>query len=130
MVAKLLLIAMMFHSAERSFGTFRITGYCSCRRCCGKWADGITATGQRVKWGIVAADWRVIPKHSRIRIRGFKTVFKVEDKGGAIKGKRIDIWFPSHKQALRFGVAKRRVWLVKSGKLRASARRSRKRRRK
>ena len=115
MVAKLLLTALLLQSSGKSLGTFRITAYFSCRRCCGRWADGVTATGKKAKWGVVAADWRVIPKHSRIHITGFDTLFRVEDKGGAIKGRRIDIWFPSHKRALRFGVARRRVWMVKSG---------------
>ena len=110
---KILLLALALQAQEERHGTFLVTAYCSCRRCCGQWADGKTATGKKVKWGYVAADWRVIPKHSRIRIDGLKKVFKVEDRGGAIRGKRIDIWFPSHKQALRFGVSRRRVWLKK-----------------
>ena len=110
---KILLLVAALQAQDELKGMFLVTGYCSCRRCCGKWADGKTATGKKVKWGYVAADWRVLPKHSRIRIDGFKKEFKVEDRGGAIKGKRIDIWFPSHKKALRFGVARRRVWLKK-----------------
>ena len=31
-------------------------------------------------------------------------IYTVEDRGGAIKGKRIDIYFESHEEAERFGV--------------------------
>ncbi len=39
--------------------------------------------------------------------------FVVEDKGGAIKGRRIDIYMSSHGKALRFGIRRRtKVWIV------------------
>ena len=113
MPMKILLLALALQAQDELQGMFLVTGYCNCRRCCGQCADGKTATGKKAKWGVVAADWRVLPKHSRIRIDGLKKVFRVEDRGAAIKGKRIDIWFPSHKQALRFGVSRKRVWLKK-----------------
>ena len=82
---------------------FEVTAYCSCAKCCGKWADGKTASGKKVAWGMVAADWKVLPKGTKLMIQGLKGTFTVEDKGGAIKGKRIDVWFPNHKAALVFG---------------------------
>lgn len=30
-----------------SLGEFTLTAYCSCEKCCGKWADGVTASGAR-----------------------------------------------------------------------------------
>jgi 3D (Asp-Asp-Asp) domain-containing protein len=39
----------------------------------------------------------------RLYIPGYG-VGRVEDIGGAIKGRHIDIWFPSHEEALRWGV--------------------------
>jgi 3D (Asp-Asp-Asp) domain-containing protein len=30
-------------------------------------------------------------------------VFTVEDRGGSISGNRIDIWFPTHGEALQWG---------------------------
>lgn len=84
---------------------YTATAYCSCSKCCGRWADGITATGKRVHWGIIAADWRVLPRGTRVGLSCFPgQVFVVEDRGGAIKGERIDVWYPSHRSALKFGV--------------------------
>jgi 3D (Asp-Asp-Asp) domain-containing protein len=79
---------------------WKITAYCSCPICCGKWADGITASGKKATWGMCAAD---LPFGTMVEIKGIGT-FTVEDRGGAIKGNRIDIWFPSHQEALEFGV--------------------------
>jgi hypothetical protein len=41
---------------------------------------------------------------SRLRIEGFhRYSLQGCDVGGAIKGKRIDLWFSSHRKALEFG---------------------------
>ena len=117
--------AVALYGADSKAVKFRVTAYCSCSKCCGKWADGITATGTKARWGMVAADWKVIPKHSRIRIEGLKGTFVVEDKGGAIKGRRIDVWFPSHKAARKFGVSTRRVTILPPKRRLASSARSR-----
>ncbi|MBS1258089.1 MAG: hypothetical protein MAG551_01142 [Candidatus Scalindua arabica] len=96
---------------------FTATAYCSCKKCCdkepsNKWY-GITASGRQAKWGTVAVDRRHIKLGSRLRIEGFPdTVFRADDVGGAIKGKRIDLWFPSHRKALEFGRKKLVVELV------------------
>ncbi len=94
---------------------FTATAYCSCEKCCNKKPSdkwyGITATGKEAKWGTVAVDKNVIKLGSRLRIEGFSnTTFRAEDVGRAIKGKHIDIWFPSHKEALEFGVKKMVVY--------------------
>ncbi len=96
---------------------FTATAYCSCKKCCdkdpsSKWY-GITASGRKARWGTVAVDRRVIGLGTRLRIEGFpKTIFRADDVGGAIKGKRIDLWFPSHRKALEFGRQKLVVELV------------------
>ncbi len=97
---------------------FTATAYCSCEKCCDKKPSdkwyGITATGKHAKWGTVAVDRKVIKLGSRLRIQGFSsTTFRAEDVGGAIKGNHIDIWFPSHKEALKFGVKKMVVYRIK-----------------
>ena len=81
---------------------FRVTAYCPCAKCCGKWADGITASGTRADHRLVAAP-REFPFGTVMRIPGYGTV-KVEDRGGAIKGDRLDVLFPTHSEALRWGV--------------------------
>jgi len=98
---------------------FTAIAYCSCKKCCdkdpsNKWY-GITASGRKARWGTVAVDRRLIKLGSRLRIEGFpKTVFRADDVGGAIKGKHIDLWFPSHREALEFGRQKLVVKLVSS----------------
>lgn len=87
----------------QSLGTFRITAYCACPECCGQWADGITFTGtEATPDRTVAVDPSVIPLGSTVLIDGQEYV--AEDVGGAIKGARIDIFFPTHQAALQFGV--------------------------
>jgi 3D (Asp-Asp-Asp) domain-containing protein len=63
---------------------------------------GRTASGTPVGWGAVAVDPSVIPMGSRLRIPGYG--FGVAaDVGGAIRGARIDLWFPSVAQARAWG---------------------------
>ena len=64
---------------------------------------GTTASGTQVHRGTAAADPRVLPLGSRISIRGRRGPYVVEDNGGAMKGRRLDIYMPSCDQAKRFG---------------------------
>ena len=84
-----------------SLGTYKITAYCGCAKCCGK-TDGITASGTHVTAGRTIAAPPEIPFGTKLMINGH--IYTVEDRGGAIKGKRIDIYFESHEEAERFGV--------------------------
>lgn len=87
----------------QSLGTFRLTAYCDCEECCGEWADGITFTGtEATPERTIAVDPSVIPLGSTIYINGQPYI--AEDIGGAIKGNRIDIFFPTHNEALQFGI--------------------------
>lgn len=98
------------------------TGYCDCQKCTGwkrNWRfqkvyaygrnkgkpkkTGITKDGTKVKKGIIAADIRYYPFGTIFYIPqyGYGTV---HDTGGKIKGrKRIDLFFHSHEQALKWG---------------------------
>jgi len=64
----------------------------------------ITASNKKVRWGIIAMD--KVPFGTKVYIPYFKKTFVVEDRGSAIKGNRIDIWFPSTQEAYKFGVKK------------------------
>lgn len=79
------------------------TGYCSCSKCCGPYDGTKTASGARVHWGTLAASkgWAFGTQFTIDAFPG--TVFTVQDRGGAIKGDKIDIWFPSHQEALSWG---------------------------
>ena len=99
-----------------SIGNFKLTGYCSCSLCCGKWAynrpDGVVygAIGEELKEGYsIAVDPDVIPYRTEVIIDG-KT-YKAQDCGGAIKGNRIDVYFEDHNDALEFGVQHKEVFI-------------------
>ena len=86
-----------------------VTGYSPDERSCGAWADGITASNKSV-WTnamqLVAADTRVLPFGSLLTIEGYAgdQIVPVEDRGGAIKGMRLDLLYPTHEEALQWGV--------------------------
>lgn len=88
-------------SAGKSIGVYKITGYCSCAKCCGK-ATGRTASGTVATAGRTVAASAALPYGTKVNINGH--TYTVEDRGGAIKGNKIDIYFSSHAQALAWGV--------------------------
>ena len=81
---------------------YKVTAYCSCSKCCGKWANGITAMGTTAKAGRTVAAPKNFKFGTKLSING-KT-YVVEDRGGAIKGNRIDMYVSSHAAALKWGV--------------------------
>ena len=90
-------------------GVFRATGYCSCSRCCGRSGGKRTASGTKPTVNrTISTDPRVIKTGSHVIINGKEYI--AEDTGSAIKGNRIDIYFGSHKEALKFGVKKIKVY--------------------
>ncbi len=90
---------------------FTITGYCPCVACCGK-SDGITASGVKATANhTIAVDKSVIPLGTHVWIDGREYV--AEDTGGAIKGNRIDMYFDSHAEALRWGVRTKTIYKSK-----------------
>ena len=66
---------------------------------------GRTASGRPVSRGLIAADPAVLPLGSKVRLEAgsFSGEYLVADTGGAVRGRRIDIWTPSTREALRFG---------------------------
>ena len=66
---------------------------------------GRTASGQYVSRGLIAADPRFLPLGTRVRLDAgaWSGEYLVADTGGAIKGRKIDIWTPTSREALRFG---------------------------
>ena len=66
---------------------------------------GKTASGRMVSRGLIAADPRILPLGSRVRLEhpGYSGEYLVADTGGMIRGKRIDIWIPTSREAMRFG---------------------------
>lgn len=105
-----------------SLGEFKLTAYCSCVKCCGKWALNrpidendneivYGSIGERLTEGYsIAVDPRVIPYGTEVVINGH--TYKAQDCGGAIKGNRIDVYISDHNRALEFGVKYAEVFMV------------------
>ena len=86
---------------ENGWIKFTATAYCGCSKCCGK-STGITASGTKATQGRTVAMPSSYKFGTKIEIQGIGT-YIVEDRGGAIKGNRIDIYFSNHQSALNFG---------------------------
>jgi 3D (Asp-Asp-Asp) domain-containing protein len=91
-----------------------VTAYCSCPKCCGVGAMGLTASGKPVTYNngkFVAADTKVLPMGSKILVNGYDAQpVEVIDRGGAIKGNKLDVFFPTHEEARQWG----RRWIAVS----------------
>lgn len=70
-----------------------------------------TASGTYPKYGTVAVDPRVIPFGTRMFIEGYGYATAL-DKGGSIKGNRIDVFLESQSEALRWGVRKVKIYIL------------------
>lgn len=89
-----------------------VTAYCGCKKCCGPRACGQTASGRTTVYNgglFVAADTSLLPFETQLKIPGYAGGLPVEviDRGRAIKGHRIDVFFATHEQATNWG----RKWL-------------------
>ena len=101
-----------------SLGEFKITAYCSCSKCCGKWADnrpnGIVygASGNELIPNYsIAVDPNIIPYGTKVYFNDNEYV--AHDCGGSIKGNDIDLYFDSHDDALAWGVQYFEVYTIK-----------------
>ena len=84
--------------------TVRATAYTHTDAGC----DLITATGSTVHVGTVAVDPRYIPYGTRMFIVAndgsyIYGIAEAEDCGGAIKGDRVDLYFPTYAECMAFG---------------------------
>ena len=96
----------------KNLGSFRLSFYCTCEKCCGAYATGLTKSGTTVTEGrTIAVDPKVIPLGSRVYIDGYG-VFIAEDVGSAIKENKIDIAVGNHEQALKLGIDEATVYLI------------------
>ena len=101
-----------------------ITYYCSCTKCCGKWAENrpvvdgkeivYTASGAIAEAGVtIAVDPTKIPYGTTLYIEGVGHRV-AQDCGGAIKGNKIDVYMDSHEAALEAGIHTAIVYLVEN----------------
>ncbi len=116
------------------FVTIETTAYCSCGKCCDWKYDaagrpvhskgrqkgkpktvGLTASGKMARPGTIAADTRYYPLGTLLYVPGYGYGV-VEDRGGDIKGRRrIDLYFETHQEALRWGRQKLDVVVFPKG---------------
>lgn len=94
--------------AYRYVGECTITAYCPCSECCGRWADGLTATGLPAGPGIVAVDPEVIELGSTVIIDGQR--YLAADTG--VTGRHVDICMADHAATVEAGVGTAEVWIV------------------
>jgi 3D (Asp-Asp-Asp) domain-containing protein len=94
----------------RGIRTFSATAYS---------IHGRTASGSRARPGVVAADPAVLPLGSRIRVMDAGRLsgeYVVEDTGGSIRGRAIDIYVADEDAARRFGRRPVRVEVLGRGR--------------
>ena len=101
--------------------TLQVTAYCACEKCCGweynrfgrpihsygpkkgkRKIVGMTASGIMAHMGTIAADTKLFPMGTIMYIEGYG-YGKVEDRGSAIQGDHIDIFFKDHDVAMAWG---------------------------
>ena len=89
-----------------------VSAYCLCEKCCGTWATkGINTKGQRITAsGATAVGFFVAappeyPFGTLMFIDGYNNGLPVPvlDRGGSIKGNKLDVFFPTHQEALVWG---------------------------
>jgi len=82
---------------------------------------GLTASGRPVAKGLIAADPRHLPLGSRVRLDAgaYSGEYLVADTGSLVRGKRIDIWTPSSREAMRFGRRTVKLTILSYGAKRA-----------
>lgn len=96
-------------SQGKYLGNFRISHYCSCRKCNGGYLS--TASGNPLTVGTtIAVDRNVIPLGTTVYIDGYG--YRVaHDTGSAIKGNRIDVLVNDHAEAYKLGIVYKDVYL-------------------
>jgi 3D (Asp-Asp-Asp) domain-containing protein len=94
-----------------------VTAYCPCTKCCGPNAHGMTASGKDVSYNggvFVAADTTQYAFGTKLSVPGYHEGQSVEviDRGSAIKGDHLDVFFPTHEQAVQWGRQRLPVTIV------------------
>lgn len=90
-------------SEMEPLGTYEITAYAG---------GSLTATGTvPVPYKTVAVDPTIIPYGTQLYLEGVGIV-TAEDCGGAIVGKRLDLYLPSEGECVQWGRQEREVWIV------------------
>lgn len=86
-----------------------ITAYCSCKLCCGSSATGLSANNKPPIQGVTVAASRLYPLGTHLHIQGMTNDFIIQDRLARRFDSRVDVYFNSHKDALRFSKQQRTV---------------------
>lgn len=88
---------------------------------------GHTASGKHVAKGLIAADLALLPLGTRVRLDAgaYSGEYEVADAGTAVKGRRIDIWMPTYREACHYGLHKVKLTVLSYGPRRSTAPRRR-----
>lgn len=91
--------------------------YESCGKRPGDRGYGITASGLKAEYGVIAVDRSVIPLGTRLYVEAVDGSWTygyciAGDTGGGIKGNRIDLFYNTKQEAVNFGVKKARVYVL------------------
>lgn len=107
-----LAVALVFWAAtiDAAPTTMKVTATAYCDQ-------GTTKSGTKTRAGIVAADPRVLPVGTVLRILDgpHSGVYTVMDTGSAVKGRRIDIFMASCATAEQFGERPLRIRIIRHG---------------
>ena len=85
-----------YANLDRELIDFHATAYC---------LKGRTASGINTRPGVIAADPSVLPLGTVVHLQAgrYTGVYTVMDTGALIKGRRVDVYIPSYKEAVEFG---------------------------
>ncbi|MEP6706106.1 MAG: 3D domain-containing protein [Pyrinomonadaceae bacterium] len=99
-----------------SIQKYMATAYC---------LHGRTASGKMVARGLIAADPSLLPLGSRVRLDAgsYSGEYLVADTGGAVRGRHIDIWTASAREAMTFGKRSVKLTVLSYGAARRALRR-------
>ena len=101
------IVALREAAKGRSIGKFKAYAYShDCD------PSNITKAGTTPVVGRIAADWSVLPRGTRVRIGNSDTIYVVEDTGGNIKGRTIDIYMNNDSEARAHGVRYPELYIV------------------
>ena len=93
-----------------SLGKWKLSFYCSCRRCSGNWGHR-TSSGATCQEGVTVA-CAILPAGTRVKIDGYGERI-VQDTGAGVRGQHLDVFMESHSECLRHGLKYREVWIKK-----------------
>lgn len=98
--------------AERGLVDFDATAYC---------LKGRTASGIDTRPGVIAADPRVLPIGTVVHLRAgrYTGTYTVMDTGGRIRGRRLDLYVPTHREAMEFGRRQVKIKVIGRGSAKA-----------